>query len=154
MQKFAMLTPEISTRLNTILEHFQQPDFDSILEREYAQLPEINFDNAVLEKLSPDDAVVAVEDIGWSDVGAWEALKEALEKSKEDSVTLGKVLLKDSSDSLVYNYEPEKLIVGIDLGEILVINTKDALLVTKKTSVGKVKTMVEGFKGTEYEELT
>lgn len=154
MQKFATLTPEISTRLNTILEHFQQPDFDSILEREYAQLPEINFDNAVLEKLSSDDAVVAVEDIGWSDVGAWEALKEALEKSKEDSVTLGKVLLKDSSDSLVYNYEPEKLIVGIDLGEILVINTKDALLVTKKTSVGKVKTMVEGFKGTEYEELT
>lgn len=154
MQKFATFTPEIASRLTTILAHFKKDDYDQVLNVEYAQFPEINFDNAVLEKLSADDAVVAVEDIGWSDVGAWEALKEALEKDQQDTVTLGKVLLKDTNDSLIYNYEDQKLVVGIDLEELLVINTKDVLLVTKKTSVGKVKTMVESFKGTEHEDLT
>jgi mannose-1-phosphate guanylyltransferase len=154
MQKFATFTPEISTRLSTILSHFQMDDYDSVLNTEYSQFPEVNFDNAVLEKLSAEDAVVAVEDIGWSDVGAWEALKEALEKDRQDTVTLGNVLLQDSNDSLVYNYEDQKLVVGIDLDELLVINTKDALLVTKKTSVAKVKSLVESFKGTEHEDLT
>lgn len=87
MQKFATFTPEISTRLSTILSHFQMDDYDSVLNTEYSQFPEVNFDNAVLEKLSAEDAVVAVEDIGWSDVGAWEALKKLLKRSTRHCYT-------------------------------------------------------------------
>lgn len=154
MAKFEKFAPEISSHLEVILKSFGAKNYNDVLIREYEKIPEINFDNAILEQLTVDDAYVVVEDIGWSDVGAWEALKEALETSKSDTVTLGKVKLENSNDSLVYNYEPEKLIVGIDLDEILIINTKDALLVTRKTSVAKVKAMVESFKGTEHEELT
>ena len=154
ISKFEKFAPEISSHLKIILNSFGSKTFAEVLDKEYDKIPEINFDNAILEQLTADDAYVVVEDIGWSDVGAWEALKEALEKNKSDTVTLGKVKLENSNDSLVYNYEPEKLIVGIDLDEILIINTKDALLVTKKTSVAKVKSMVESFKGTEHEDLT
>jgi len=97
---------------------------------------------------------VVVEDIGWSDVGAWEALKEALEEKREDNITKGKVLLEDSTDNLVYNYDGKKLLVGVDLQELLIVNTDDVLLVAKKTSVSKIKKMVEGFKGTDHEKLT
>ncbi len=154
LSKFKQFAPEISTHLDTIFSNFGAANFDEVLHKEYAEIPEINFDNAILEQLGSNDAYVVVEDIGWSDVGAWEALKEALEQSKSDTVTLGKVKLENSNDSLVYNYEADKLIVGIDLDEILIINTKDALLVTKKSSVAKVKSMVESFKGTEHEDLT
>ncbi len=154
ISKFDEFAPEISSHLKIIQNSFGSKNYTEILDKEYAKIPEINFDNAILERLTDKDAYVVVEDIGWSDVGAWEALKEALEKSKSDTVTLGKVKLENSNDSLVYNYEPEKLVVGIDLDEILIINTKDALLVTRKTSVAKVKSMVESFKGTEHEDLT
>ncbi len=154
ISKFEKFAPEISSHLEIILKSFGDKNFNEVLVKEYEKIPEINFDNSILEQLTDKDAYVVVEDIGWSDVGAWEALKEALEKSKEDSVTLGRVKLENSNDSLVYNYEDGKLIVGIDLDEILVINTKDALLVTKKSSVAKVKSMVESFKGTEHEDLT
>jgi len=154
LSKFDKFAPEIASGLNTIMKSFGTANFNDVLTKEYEKIPEINFDNSILEQLTDKDAFVVVEDIGWSDVGAWEALKEALEKSKSDTVTLGKVKLENSNDSLVYNYESEKLIVGIDLDEILIINTNDALLVTKKTSVAKVKSMVESFKGSEYEDLT
>jgi len=154
ISKFEQFAPQISSHLNVIFRSFGAKNYNEILHKEYDKIPEINFDNSILEQLTEKDAYVVVEDIGWSDVGAWEALKEALEKSKKDTVTLGKVKLENSNDSLIYNYEDGKLIVGIDLDEILVINTKDALLVTKKSSVAKVKSMVESFKGTVHEDLT
>jgi mannose-1-phosphate guanylyltransferase len=117
-------------------------------------MPIINFDNAILEQLDAKNVSVIVEDIGWSDVGAWEALKEALEVNKSDNITNGKVLLKDSFDNLVYNYNNKKIIVGIDLKDMLIVNAQDVLLVTKKTSVSKIKTLVESFQGTKNEKLT
>jgi mannose-1-phosphate guanylyltransferase len=54
----------------------------------------------------------------------------------------------------VYNYDEDKLIVGIDLEDMLIVNSNDVLLVTKKKSVSKIKTLVESFHGTEHEKLT
>jgi hypothetical protein len=56
---------------------------------------------------------------------------------------MGQTLLEDTKDSLVYNYDKQKLIVGIDLDDMLIVNTKDVLMVTKKTSVPKIKKFVE-----------
>lgn len=151
---FAQWTPDISTLSQKIMEHKGAKNFDTIADSYYAKMPKINFDNAILEKLDKKSAYVVVEDIGWSDVGAWEALKEALEKQRDDNITKGKVLLEDSLDNLVYNYDDNKMIVGIDLNDLLIVNTDDVLLVAKKTSVGKIKKLVESFQGTENEKLT
>ncbi len=120
----------------------------------YKEMPEISFDNAVLEKINKSCAFVVVEDIGWSDVGAWEALKEALEQQRQDNITKGRVLLENSEDNLVYNYEDKKLIVGVNVDELLVVNTDDVLLVANKKAVKEIKKLVEGFQGTENEKLT
>ena len=98
--------------------------------------------------------LVVSAELGWSDVGAWEALKEALEKTKTDNITQGDVILEDCEDNLIYNYDNDKLIVAIDLNDFLVVNTKDVLLVTKKTSIPKVKTVVRKLEKTKYEKLT
>src|SRR3990167_3715305 len=151
---FERFTPEISRRTLAIQESIGKPSFEEVLEKEYKDMPSINFDNAVLEQLEKESAYVIVEDIGWSDVGAWEALKEALEKHKNDNIVEGKVLLKDSKDNLVYNFEKGTLVVGVDLENLLVVNTGDVTLVAKKTSVSKIKKIVESFEGTENERLT
>lgn len=77
-----------------------------------------------------------------------------MENHPYENVIRGKVYLEHVRDSLIYNYENKKLIVGIDLDESLVVNTADVLLIAKKTSVPKIKKIVEKFAGTEHERLT
>ena len=128
-------------------------NFDKTVETVYPTLEKISFDNAILEKIDPKYVSVIASDLGWSDVGAWEALKEALEKASDENVTKGKVLINDSSDNLVFNYT-DQLVVGIDLKKMLVINTDDVLLVCSKNSVPKIKKLVEKLENTPNEHLT
>ncbi|MDP3974632.1 MAG: sugar phosphate nucleotidyltransferase [bacterium] len=154
LDAFEKHSPELASINNKIISSLGKSNFKEELKRLYSEMPSVNFDNAVLEKLDTKDVNVIVEDIGWSDVGAWEALKEALETKKTDNITLGDTLLQDSTDNLVYNYDSDKLIVGIDLEDMLIVNSSDVLLVTQKKSVSKIKALVESFHGTKHEKLT
>jgi mannose-1-phosphate guanylyltransferase len=148
-KKFA---PEMAEKLIEIRDSYQTPEFEKKLDKLYPLLEKISFDNLILEKIDPKDGYVVASDFGWSDVGAWESLKEALQSSGEANVEKGKVMLNDCTDSLVFNYT-DKMIVGIDLDQYLVINTDDVLLVCPKNSVPKIKKLVEGMNGTEHEDL-
>lgn len=151
--QYKQFAPNLYQGLSRIVNAFHTARFYEELESIYPTLEKIHFDNAILEKLNPSDALVVSEDIEWSDIGAWEALKEALQESNNKNVTQGKVLLQDTNDSLVYNYT-HQLVTTIDLDDMLVVNTKDVLLVCKKSSVGKIKKMVESLSGTENDHLT
>jgi mannose-1-phosphate guanylyltransferase len=96
--------------------------------------------------------MVVSENLGWSDVGAWEALKEALQTSPDQNVIQGKVLVNDCRDSLVYNYT-KQMVVTIDLDGLLVINTNDVVLICHKNSVPKIKKLVESLQDSENKHL-
>lgn len=151
---FSRFAPNIFENTEKILSHYEKKDYQDFLNKHYSQVESINFDNAILENLDKKDAMVIVDDIQWSDIGAWESLKEALENHPQENVIRGNISLESVKDSLIYNYENEKLLVAVDLEEHIVVNTKDVLLIAKKTSVPKIKTLVEGFKGTDKEKLT
>ena len=149
---FEQFSPELYSQLKQINEAYGTKDYEKVLEKVYPGIEKISFDNAILEKLDPNDANVLSVDIGWSDIGAWEALKEALSEKEDENVTKGKVMLEDSSDTLMFNFT-NQLTVGIDLDEMLVINTEDVVLVCPKDSVPKIKKLVESLTGTENEHL-
>ena len=128
-------------------------DFYKTLEKIYPGLEKISFDNLIIEKIKESQGFVVGADLGWSDVGAWESLKEALASDHEENVTRGKVLVEDCKDSLVFNYT-DQMVVGIDLEQVLVINTDDVILVCPKNSVPKIKKLVNSLTGTRYEHLT
>lgn len=144
--------PEMYEKLLEIQQAYQTPEFESVVQDIYPTLEKISFDDAILVKMSSRNVFVISTDLGWSDIGAWDALKEALAESSEENITKGKVLLEDTRDSLVFNYT-DQLSVGIDLAEMLVINTDDVLLVCPKSSVPKIKKLVENLKGTSHEHL-
>lgn len=150
--QFEKDAPDIFTKLKQISDKVGEEDYERVLEEVYPKMEKISFDNAILEKLDPKDGLVLSVDIGWSDIGAWEALKEALAPSMEENVTKGKVELIDTKDSLIFNYN-NQLVVGIDLKGMLVINTGDVLLVCPKEAVPKIKKYVEGLAGTANEKL-
>jgi mannose-1-phosphate guanylyltransferase len=149
---FEKHAPSLFSDLSKIYDAVDTEDFDKVLSVVYPEIEKISFDNAILEKIDPSTAYVLSIDIGWSDIGAWEALKEALSENADENVTKGKVLIEDSRDNLVFNYT-NQLTVGIDLEEMLVINTSDVILVCPKASVPKIKKIVEGLAGTSLEGL-
>lgn len=149
---YERFVPNLAEGITSIVAHWGTEKFTSSLKKIYPTLEKINFDNAILEKLDPSDALVVSENIEWSDIGAWEALKEALENSSDKNVTQGKVMLTDSSDSLVYNYT-NQTVATIDIKAMLVVVTDDVVLVCPKGSVPKIKKFVENLTGTQNEHL-
>lgn len=152
-KQYRRFSPNLYSGLSQIAQTWQSSAYSATLDRIYPKLEKISFDNAILEKLDPAQALVVSENIEWADVGAWEALKEALEESEDKNVTQGKTMLVDTTDSLVYNYS-NQLLVTIDADQLLIVNTPDVMLVCKKQSVPKVKKLVESMAGTEHEDLT
>jgi mannose-1-phosphate guanylyltransferase len=153
LESYRKHSPQIYEGVMKIQEAFGTPDYESVMKSVYPTLEKISFDNAVLEKLDTEYVLVIAADLGWSDVGAWEALKEALQLNDSANVERGKVLLTDSEDNLVFNYT-DQLAVGIDLKGMIVINTDDVMLICNKDSVPKIKKLVESLSGTEHESLT
>lgn len=153
LSQYKKFAPEMWQKIIEIQKAVGKSNYNEVLQRIYPTFEKISFDNAILEKIDTKHVFVIAADLGWSDVGAWEALKEALQVSTSENVTHGKVMLEDSTDNLVFNYT-DQLTVGIDLGKMIVINTDDVLLVCPKDSVPKIKKLVESLSGTEHESLT
>lgn len=113
------------------------------LEDKYQTLEAISFDNAIVQNAKPEEAVVLTFNIGWSDPGTLYALKEALVQNKKDNHEEGKVVQIDSTDSLLYNQEPDKLVAAIGLDGFVVVNTKDAVLVCHKDRVREITELLK-----------
>jgi mannose-1-phosphate guanylyltransferase len=128
-------------------------DLQKNILQEYHTMPKIDLDSAVLSTFKPGEAHVIVKNLEWSDVGAWESLKEALHTTKEETITKGSVFLEGAEDSIVYNYDNKTLIVGIDIKDMVIVHTHDAVFVAPKGSASKIKNVLEMFEGTEFENL-
>lgn len=150
---YQTFAPEMSREFEKICKLWGTFDYEKALQDKYGSFEKISFDDLILMKMGSNETLVISADLGWSDVGAWESLKEALSETEEENITRGKVLIEDSRDTLIFNYR-DQLLVGIDLEKMLVINTEDVLLVCPKTSVPKIKKLVESLNGTANEHLT
>jgi mannose-1-phosphate guanylyltransferase len=149
---FAKFSPELFKQLKKIHDAYGTEDYEKVLEEVYPKIEKISFDHAILEKMDPATGVVISADIGWSDIGAWEALKEALSDKVEANVTKGKIMLTNCTDSILHN-ETKQLIVGIDLQGLVVVSMDDVVLICPKDSVPKIKQFVQSLGGTDYEHL-
>lgn len=153
LSQYEKFAPKLYEGIVKIKNAVGNKNFSEVMKSVYPQFEKVSFDNAILEKVDQKYVSVIAADLGWSDVGAWEALKEALQISSNENVTKGKILIEDSLDNLVFNYT-DQLVVGVDLSKLIIINTDDVLLICSKDSVPKIKKLVESLAGTEHENLT
>lgn len=151
-KQFEKFAPDLFEKLERIHDAFGTDQYDKVLSEVYPTMDKISFDHAVLEKMDRSSGLVLSIDMGWSDIGAWEAMKEALSKTEAENVTKGKIVLTDCRDSILHNETPQ-LVVGIDLDGLVVVNTDDVILICPKESVPKIKKFVSSLKGTKYEYL-
>jgi mannose-1-phosphate guanylyltransferase/mannose-6-phosphate isomerase len=117
-------------------------DFTRLPKEQFAACPSDSIDYAVMEKT--DGAVVVPLDAGWSDVGSWAALQDALPRDARGNVTAGDVLTEDSTGC--YLHSTSRLIGAVGLKDHVVVETKDAVLVAPRDRVQDVKALVAQLK--------
>jgi len=97
-----------------------------------------SIDYAVMEKTR--DAVVLPLDAGWSDVGSWSSLFDALHSDEDGNVLQGDVLVHDTHDCYVHS--TSRLVTAVGMDDHIIVETKDAVLVAPKERVQDVKELV------------
>lgn len=112
----------------------------------YGKIKNISLDYAIIEKLSADNLRCVPCDIGWSDVGSWDALVEVTEGLPFSARSLKKqpVQIAAKSNAVFSNQNKKYSVVGCD--DLIVVDTADALMVCKKGESQKVKDLVDTLK--------
>lgn len=151
---YKRFSPQMWRQLQEIEAQIGRPDYEATLARVYPEMEAIAFDDAILTHLDVDDALVLHSEMGWSDPGTLYALKEAIDPDVEANVTKGLVIDTASTDCLIYNYESQKLVVGVGLEGMIVVNTDDAILVVHKDNISLVKKVIDDLQGTDLEKYT
>ncbi len=105
-------------------------------------IPEDSIDYAVMEKSTK--VKVVPSNIDWSDVGSFDALFEELPKDENNNTVTEKHIAIDSKNNLVY--AKDKYVATVDVEDLIIVDTGDALLVSKKGSSQKVKEVVKEIK--------
>ena len=105
----------------------------------FAASPDISIDYAIAERTTK--AAVIPADLGWSDVGSWDALWERLPKDERGNAAVGDVLLEGANNCLARSDGILTAVVGLD--DAIVVVTKDAVLAMHKDRAQDVKRVVE-----------
>ena len=101
-----------------------------------------SIDYAVMEKTA--DAIVVPLDAGWSDVGSWSSLHDAVEQDARGNVQRGDVISEDTDGCFLYSQS--RLVATVGLKNHVVVETKDAVLVAPKDRVQDVKALAARIK--------
>ncbi len=148
--KASVYLEELKKHRPDILTACEAADASSYLDLDFIRLdkevfescPDDSIDYAVMEPT--DKAVVVPMDANWSDVGSWSSLWEVNEKDKQGNALCGDVMIEGVKNS--YLYSQNKLVTAVGVEDLIIVETKDALLVADKYKVQDVKNIVNRLK--------
>lgn len=140
LEELERLRPEIVAASRAAVEKGREDlDFFRLHEPAFAACPAESIDYAVMEKTRR--SVVVPLDAGWSDIGSWSALWELDAKDVQGNATHGDVMLFDTRNSLVH--AENRLVTTVGVEGMVVIETKDAVLVADRSKAQDVKNIIE-----------
>ena len=127
---------------NSLKKNIIDLDFQRIDKKYFKDCPNISIDNGLMEKTNK--GIVIPLDAGWSDIGSWKAVWENSKKDDRGNSKIGKVLIENSKNC--YLRSENSLLVGIDIENLIIIETRDAVLIANKNQTEKVKDVVKKLK--------
>ena len=134
--------PALSKGLREIKESIGSGREAETVQAVFSRLEAVSVDYGIMERT--DRAAVVPADIGWSDVGSWNALDEVTEKDASGNIVSGNVIDFGSRDSVLY--AEKRLVATIGLKDTIVVDTPDATLVCSKDRAQDVKKVVDELK--------
>ncbi len=139
LEELKNFSPELVKNCNLSLDKkLFDLDFQRLDKDAFRACPNISVDVAVLEKTRK--AVVLPLNAGWSDIGSWDFVWKISKKDSNGNVVEGNVIEKNTKNS--YLNSQNRMIAAIGLNNLIVIETRDAVLVANKNQSQEVKNIV------------
>jgi mannose-1-phosphate guanylyltransferase len=139
--------PKTAAAITALRDAIGSPRYESVLAEVWEETDRTTVDYGIAEKA--DNVAVVPAAIGWQDVGSWARLAEIV--SKGQNWASGDLVAEGSSDT--YVWAPGKMVALIGVEGLVVVDTPDALLVTRKDASEDVKTVVDRLKREQREDL-
>lgn len=133
LREFSKHTPAIKEMLNE--------SFDDMIAG-FSEMPDISIDYGVGEK--SEKVAILPMDIYWNDIGSWDSLYDVLDKDEMENVKKGDVIAIDTKRSLIIGNK--RVVTTIGLEDCLVVETDDAILISRKGEAQKVRDVVNRLK--------
>lgn len=147
LEELRIFAPEIYTQCEEAWNAKRQDGAFLRPERNaFLSSPSDSIDYAIMEHTS--HAVVFPLSLKWNDLGSWEAFYQTGEKDSSGNVCRGDIVLKNVRNS--YLHGTNRLVAVLDVDDIAVIETQDAILVASRNSVQQVKEIVACLKSKEH----
>jgi len=150
-----MFVWKASTILNEIATHL--PEVHKIIEElkpalktencklsttVWRKTPNVSIDYGVLEK--SNNVLLVPCEIGWSDVGSWDAVHEISSQDAQQNALQGRVIAQDCKNSLIHSNK--RLVAAVGVEDLCVVETQDAILITKRGESQRVREVVDQLK--------
>ena len=148
LNKMQTLLPQIYQKLTQIGEALGTPEEDKVLQEVFPTVESISVDYGILEKT--DSIYTLPGDFGWDDVGSWLAVSRVRGTDENNNVLTGNVLAVDTTDCVVE--AQEKLIATVGLKNLVVVDTKDAMLICEKEKANDIKKVLETLRNDDRQE--
>ncbi len=140
LDEMARLQPHMLECCRAALTHAHRDmDFIRLGEAAFVACPANSIDYAVMEQARK--AVVVPVAMGWNDVGSWDSLWGIADRNEDGNVIRGDVLVHETQDSYLRSEGPLLAAVGVE--DMVIVATKDAVLVSRRDAAQDVKKIVE-----------
>lgn len=141
--------PETYEGLLRIQNSIGTSEEEAVLEKEFSAFQSVSIDYGVMEKA--ENIYILSGSFGWDDVGSWLAVGRIRKSNEFGNVISGNAVTVDTRECIIQG--DEKLIATVGLEDVIVVDTKDALLICHKDHAGDIKKVLENLKicnRTEY----
>ena len=143
-------SPEIIKYSKTAIEKdVEDLDFLRLEKESFKNCPKISLDIAVMEKTKL--GTVLPLNVGWSDIGSWKSLWDISQKNNDGNYINGRVIAEKSKDC--YFKTDQRLIVGIGVENLIIVDTNDAILVASRDQSQNIGNIIKSLSSTEFPEV-
>ena len=143
LTEFKRQMPSLFDQVMVIDKYWQTPDRAETIRRIWPALQRETIDYGIMEN-AQNVAVVPSVDLGWSDVGSWESLFDALDTDEDGNLLMrGDVISFDTHGTLIFEDADDRLIVTIGVEDLVIIDSGKAVLVCDRKQAQRVRDVVQ-----------
>lgn len=151
LEEFEKQMPELYDALPELMSHIDTEKMDEAILKVYSATKSISIDYAIMESAS--NVSVIESDFKWNDVGSWEAVYNLSDKNKNDSALHTEEVIELNAKNNFFYSQNKKMVAAIDVDDLVLVETDDAILICKRDSSQKVKDIVDKLRHKEMDHL-
>lgn len=144
--------PKMVTQVQLAIDNsYNDLEFLRLSEKDFKECPSNSIDYAVMEKT--EHGIIVRTEIGWSDIGSWEALSSISTKDKNGNTLQGDTFALDTKNTFIRS--ESRLVATLGIKDLVIVDTQDALLISNKKNTQDVKKIISHIKSekrTEHDE--